>query len=146
MRDKNKSIGRWISILYRYGQCYFEKELRPYKIGSGQFIFLLALLEQDGISQESLSNHLNIDKGTTARAIKKLEAAGYIVRRTDPDDKRANRVYVTEKALEIRAILGNITKKWTDLLSVDFTAEEKEIIIDLLKRMSQNAASFIKEN
>jgi DNA-binding MarR family transcriptional regulator len=37
-------------------------------IGYGQFLFLMELYNSDGIRQEDLSEILNIDKGTTARA------------------------------------------------------------------------------
>lgn len=146
MEIKYKSIGRWVSVLYRYAQCYLDRELRQFNISSGQFMFLAALLGKDGISQESLSSILNIDKGTTAKALKKLEKVGYITRITDTDDKRVNKVYVTNKALEIKPFLMQISLNWTDTLTSGFTEEEKGQILELLKRMSQNAGLFMKGN
>jgi len=144
LANNEKSIGRWISILYRYGQCFLDKQLKPYHLGSGQFIFLAVLLYKDGISQENLANYLEIDKGTTARAIKKLEEEGYVIRKTDPNDKRANLVKVTNKALAIKPLLQQISQKWTKKLTIDFTQEEEETVIKLLERMAENAALLIK--
>ena len=42
-------------------------------------MFLLELYKKDGKNQEELSEKLNIDKGTTARAIKKLEEEGFLI-------------------------------------------------------------------
>lgn len=144
MEYRDRSIGRWVSMLYRYGQSYLEHELMPYHIGSGQFTFLMALLHQDGIRQESLANNLNIDKGTTARAIKKLEQSGYVSRQVDPGDKRANIIHVTPKALALKTVLIDISLKWTETITSGFTPQEKEQVILLLQNMSQNAFSLMK--
>ncbi|HWJ03616.1 MAG TPA: MarR family transcriptional regulator, partial [Verrucomicrobiae bacterium] len=89
LTNSEGSIRRDISTLYRYGQAYIAKRIGALDIGSGQYIFLMTLFRKGGISQEELSCYLRIDKGTTAKAIKKLEDGGYIKRETDLKDKRA---------------------------------------------------------
>ncbi|WP_366922902.1 MarR family transcriptional regulator [Metallumcola ferriviriculae] len=145
MATTGNSIGRWVSVLYRYGQSFLDRELKMYSISSGQYIFLIILLKRDGMRQEELSRVLNIDKATTARAVKKLEAAGYVRRTTDPRDKRARVVYVTNKAVNIQPVLEEISDKWTDMVTSGFTEEEKKMVIDLMKRLSINAASVVKD-
>ncbi|MBF8983603.1 MarR family transcriptional regulator [Lutibacter sp. B2] len=120
--------------------------MKPYNISRGQHIFLVALFKNNGINQEELSNNIKIDKGTTARAIKKLEEEGYVVREIDPADKRAYKLYVTEKALEIKPKFIEVLSSWTDILSDGFTEEEKEITLKLLKKMAQNATKITKIN
>ncbi|QEK13294.1 MarR family transcriptional regulator [Crassaminicella thermophila] len=144
MKREQESIGKWISIIHRYGKVYFEKELKPYNIGSGQIIFLMMLLKKDGISQEFMAEHLKIDKGTTARAIKKLEKEGYVIRKVDPEDKRAYKVYTTEKAVSIKPKIKKILSGFTEILEDSFTEEEKELLLKLLKKMAENAAMKIK--
>ncbi|MCY6369975.1 MarR family winged helix-turn-helix transcriptional regulator [Clostridium ganghwense] len=145
MKCDNKSIGRWVSMLYRYQQCYIGKQLKEYNIGGGQYSFLLALFKKDGISQEEISKILYMDKGTTARAIAKLEKEGYVVRKQDEEDKRAYKIYLTEKALEFKPKLFKILRRWTDIISTDFDVEEKEVVMNLLEKMAENAALHIKE-
>lgn len=139
LNNNDGLIGKWISILYRYGQSYISRRMEPYNIGCGQYIFLMTLYKKDGISQEELSDLLKIDKATTAKALKKLEEEGYIVRNVDSDDKRAYRVYVTQKALDIKPDFINAIDNWNNILSSGITAEEKEIILKLLKKMTENA-------
>lgn len=142
MKSRHDSIGKWISIIHRHLQTYIFKELKPYNIGKGQFIFLMTLMKKDGISQEELSHILDIDKGTTARALKKLEAEGYIKRKKDPHDKRAYMVHVTEAGWELRPILNKLRKNLTEILSLGFTEKEKEQTLLLLKRMAENISNF----
>ena len=89
-------IGKYISQIYRKGRAFISKGLTQYDMGYGQMLFLLQLYNQDGISQEELTEKLNIDKGTTARSIKKLEKEGFIIRVKDEHDKRAYKIYLTD--------------------------------------------------
>lgn len=143
MNNKD-SIGKYISFLYRYSSCYIGKELEKYSIGKGQYTFLVTLLKNDGIRQEDLSDLLNIDKGTTARAIKKLEEEGYVIRKINPKDRRSYGVYITDKARSISEDIFNTLDSWNDIISSDFTQEEKESSLKLLKRMVDNTIKFKK--
>ena len=98
----NRHIGKYISLLHRKGSIFINRELSNYGIGSGQFMFLLELYIQDGRNQEELSERLKIDKGTTARALKKLEEQGFITRLKDECDKRSNKIYLTQKAKDVQ--------------------------------------------
>ncbi|MGI6226128.1 MAG: MarR family winged helix-turn-helix transcriptional regulator [Peptococcales bacterium] len=140
MNEQERSIGRWLSITYRIGQTYLDKNLKPYNLGSGQGMFLATLLCQDGISQKHLATALHIDKGTTARAIKKLEIEGYIVKKIDPHDKRVNLIKVTEKAKVIQPVLKKVWEDWINILTSGFSQEERKKAADLLQKMAQNAA------
>ncbi len=136
--------GRWISLLNRYMQGYISGHLKAHNIGYGQYVFLLTLYHNNGISQDTLSELMNIDKGTTAKAVKKLEDEGYLYREVDPSDKRAYKLYYTEKAIELQPILFEIIDSCNNILTCDFTAEEKEMSLKLLQKMSQNAVTFLK--
>lgn len=135
--------GRWISLLYRYGLIFVAKELEPYNIGKGQFMFLLALYKRDGMLQEEVATLFNIDKGTTARAISKLEKAGYVIRKPNDQDLRSNHVFLTQQGMDFKPRLYAILQRWTDILSTGMTAEETEKALDLLTKMSRNATMHI---
>lgn len=139
MSSNESSIGRWISILYRYRQNYIGKKLEPYHIGSGQFFFLIVLSKNNGISQEELSDHLKIDKATTAKAIQKLEDEGYVDRIIDAKDKRAYQVYLTDKALKVIPIINEAVKDWERMITTGLSENESVIIEQILSKMAQNA-------
>ncbi|MGL5506720.1 MAG: MarR family winged helix-turn-helix transcriptional regulator [Paraclostridium sp.] len=107
-------------------------------MGSGQFMFLVNLYKNDGISQEELAEILNIDKGTTARAIKKLEEEGFIRREKDEKDKRAYKLYITDKAEDVKEDIFSILREWEDVLLCDLNREEVIVIKQLLKKISNS--------
>ncbi|MBU5592156.1 MarR family transcriptional regulator [Clostridium sp. MSJ-4] len=139
-----RTIGHYISILYRLGSSYYSKEFAKFNIGSGQFAFLAYLFRNNGVNQECISNDLIMDKGTTARALKKLEDEGYIKREVDLEDKRAYRVFITKKAIEIKEDFFGVLREWSEIIVSDFTEEEKEIALKLFRRMVNNQNKVLK--
>lgn len=140
-------IGKWISGLYRIGQSFFDHHLGTYSLGSGNgyYACLTFLYQQEGVTQDTISKHVAIDKTTIARAIMKLESLGYIERHVDKLDRRANQVYLTEKGRSFQPILESTLTQWTTSLTQGFTPEEVQMTYILLEKMTQNAL-LIKEN
>lgn len=138
MNQTTESMGKYISILYRSGAMYFNHNFQDCNIGSGQYPFIIFLSRNEGVTQEEMSSSLYIDKGTTAKAIKKLEQEGYVRREIDTKDKRAYRVYLTEKGRIVTLNIFKVLHSWNDILTSDFTEEEKQQALNLLQRMLDN--------
>ena len=101
-------------------------------------MFLLELYIEDGRNQEELAEVLKIDKGTTARAIKKLEENGFIRREKDEKDKRSNRVYLTEEGKGMKDNIFFILNQWDKKMSEQLDEEERELMIKLLRKVCSN--------
>lgn len=138
MEKESKCAGKYISILYRSGSAYINKKLSEYNIGSGQYIFLLYLFLNNGKTQEEISKDLYIDKGTTARAIKKLEKEGYILKKVDTIDKRMQHIYITEKTMAIKMDIYKILQDWNNIIYGNFKEEEKELFLNFLEKAVSN--------
>jgi len=132
------NIGKYISQIYRKGRIFISKGLEEHNIGQGQFMYLLELYIEDGRNQEELAEVLKIDKGTTARAIKKLEENGFVRRQKDENDKRSNRVYLTEEGKVVKNDIFFILNQWDEKMSEQLNKEERELMIKLLKRVCSN--------
>lgn len=138
MNCNNERFGRYISILHRQANVFFTKEFSKFEIGSGQYMFMIYLYRHDGISQEELSELVNIDKGTTAKAIKKLEELDFLTRSKDSTDKRINRIYLTQKAFNIKNDFFEILNNWENRLTNNLTDEEISEGLNVLSKLSQN--------
>lgn len=137
--------GMYISAIYRHMQILISAQLQPYRIGSGQYIFLLTIARKEGISQKALSEKLLIDKTTTAKAIKKLEAEGYVRRETDPTDKRYSLLYLTESG---RSVLPKVQEALHGISRKSRTGmddEEYELLLSLLKKMLNNVNEQVRQ-
>jgi len=140
--SREESLGKWISVIHRYGQSFTEKKCADLDIGYGHVAFILTLNRKDGLSQEELSETFSIDKTTTARAIKKLVELGYILRSPDAFDKRIQHLHLTAKSNDIIPFITQFLRTWTKVLSNGFTEDERQLITGFLKRMAENAKTF----
>ena len=135
---KRAPIGKYISQIYRKGNSFISKEISKFGIGSGQIMFLIELYKNDGISQEELSEILNIDKATTCRAIKKLEKEELLIKVKDENDKRAYKLYLTEKSKSIEDNIKNALNEWEKHISKELSQEEVNILINMLKKICKS--------
>ena len=100
----------------------------------------MQLYKKDGISQEELSENLKIDKGTTCRAIKKLEEEEFLIRVKDENDKRAYKLYLTEKSKDMEKNIKSVLYEWEKNISKELLQEEVDVLLTVLKKIciSQN--------
>lgn len=140
--EYNENIGKYISFIYRTGQCYINRRLESFNIGSGQFAYLMVLFHQDGLSQDAINEIVKMDKATTVRAIKKLVEEGYVYRKRDLADKRSYKVFLTDKGSSIKDIIFKVLREWNCLLLKDLDDQEKNLALKLLGRMTENISQF----
>ncbi|MER5324938.1 MarR family winged helix-turn-helix transcriptional regulator [Streptosporangium roseum] len=67
-----------------------------------QFAQLLALYEDDGLTQQELCDRVRIDQSTMAHTLNRMQRDGLIIRTTDPGDRRRSRYTLTERARQIQ--------------------------------------------
>lgn len=126
-----------LSILFRSRIIILNQHLRPFGLSYGQYPIIVYLLHHENITQEMLVKKFHIDRGAIARVVKKLEDSGYVVRRTDPDNRRAVRLFPTAKTKNIARELIEIDKEWERIVTSSLTRQEQEH----LKRVMYNMAS-----
>ena len=68
-----------------------------------QYLVLLVLWEEEGLSVKEIGQRLHLDSGTLTPVLKRLEKAGFVRRRRDAQDERQVRVELTQKGRETRA-------------------------------------------
>jgi MarR family transcriptional regulator, organic hydroperoxide resistance regulator len=57
----------------------------------------------DGITQQELAEWLLVTKGNIVGLIDRVSAAGWVERRPDPEDRRVNRLYLTDAGRKLIA-------------------------------------------
>ncbi|HRW16417.1 MAG: MarR family transcriptional regulator [Rhodobacteraceae bacterium] len=76
----------------------FEQESRDIPMTSAQLQIIARLKRNEGLGQAALAALLEIEPMTLSRHIDRMEAAGLVERRPDPNDRRARRIHTTETA------------------------------------------------
>ena len=104
----------------------------------GQPFLLRALWEEEGITHSALAARLHRTPATITNMIKRMEKAGFVERRPDPEDQRISRVYLTEAG---RAIQEEVQRVWNELEKrafAGFTLEERLLLRRFLMQIRDN--------
>lgn len=97
---------------------------------------LLSLLSHSGgtAMQESLSNMLLVDRTNAGRALKRLEQDGYVSRKNDLADKRANLVRISSKGRKAVMEISKLRKRIIREFFGELTEQEAREIVGLLRK------------
>ena len=74
----------------------------------GQPAMLNALWAQDGLTHSCLAERLNKSPATITKTVKRMERAGFVVRRADPRDERLSLVYLTDAGRDIQSAVEEV--------------------------------------
>lgn len=134
---------RLISILYRKGQVFKNAKLKSINLTASEQPIINLLNLDDGISQDQISKYLEIDKALTARIIQSLLSKGFIEKIRDEDDKRINRIFLTDSGRELIPPLYEVLGDWQDILTLNMTEEERSITYTCLLKMVENVQKYL---
>ena len=108
------------------------------------FGFVLCITGTPGASQEEIADRLCLNKSTVARAVAQLVERGYARREPCESDKRAFKVYPTERMLEILPRIKECNSEWNELISEGIDEGELRVFYSVLIRMEESAKCAVK--
>lgn len=107
-------IGFLISDVSRLLRRRFDERARLIGVTRTQWRALVTLRRQEGINQGGLAELLEVEPITLCRMIDRLEEAGHVERRRDPADRRAWRIFLTDRSRplidELRVIADELSE------------------------------------
>ncbi|WP_437670106.1 MarR family winged helix-turn-helix transcriptional regulator [Sorangium sp. So ce131] len=114
----DNAFGYWVARVYLASRAEMYRRFRAHgvEITPEQWMVLVRLWEQEGVTQTHLAGRTFRDVPTMSRILALMERDGLVARREDPTDRRARLVYLTargrhlQKALssEARAMVGEL--------------------------------------
>lgn len=107
--------------------------------GYRQILHFLA--HEDGVTQIDIARDSHLAAPTISVTLKKMEKEDLIRRRTDKNDTRCSRVFITEKGREIEKKHFEKIIECERILSQGLSAEEKETLCHLLVKVRDNMLS-----
>lgn len=138
-------LSAMVSLVNRSKYVFFNNHLRPLGLSAGQFPVLMLLAKEQNIMQETLVRHYHLDKGTIARAVKKLEDGGYIRRIIDPGNRRAVRLFLTEKGEHALPVLQGISREWENRIIAGFSSEDGAALQYLMRKAAENSFFILEK-
>ncbi len=114
-------------------KTYADQRARQFGISRAQWVVLMRLHRSEGLNQSEFAEILDLQPISLTRLLDRLAENGLIERRPDPNDRRANRLYLTPAALPLIEQLTGLGNEMMDevLAGLDKTAYER-LLTDLL--------------
>lgn len=122
------------------------EELEELKLSIGQPKIFDFLKEHDGCIQKEIAVGCQIEPASVTSILLTMEKRGFIERKNIDDNRRVHYVFLTKEGRRIADIVRKAMIKVEEQVLEKFTEEEKEILIELLKKANYNLLgdTFIK--
>lgn len=114
---------------------------RAAKLGfsPGQFPILIELWEEEGLTQRQLLDRVDVEQATIANTLSRMERDGLIERRVHPTDKRAQQIFLTAKARDMRDDALAAAEEAEQAVFHGFRRFEKELLKEYIRWAIANA-------
>ncbi len=132
---KTQSAGYVANHMARLFEKGLHRRIEPLGLAPAQFMALLALWDEDGITQQNLRLHLDVEQATMANTLKRMERDGLITRRAHKSDKRARLVYLTDKARELQGGALSAARAQNEIALGGLSAGERAQLVSLMLRV-----------
>jgi MarR family transcriptional regulator for hemolysin len=137
--DLNRTFLYLLSDVSRVLRSYFDQRARELGLTTrSQWRVLAHLGPNQGINQSALADILEIENMTLARHIDRLEEAGWVERRPDPDDRRAWRLYLSDTALPMFDHMRELISETEERVLTGFSDDERDQMLERLDIMKTN--------
>jgi DNA-binding MarR family transcriptional regulator len=130
-----RSVGFLISQLGFFSSRGFMEALAPVGIDPREFLLLRFVAATEGQSQQALAERLAVPPSRMVALVDRLEEAGFVERRPDPEDRRVRRLHLTRKGRGVLGRASEIAIDYETRLCAGINREEREQLIDLLQKL-----------
>ena len=89
----------------------YKPLLQPLGLTYPQYLTMLVLWEEDGLTVSAIGARLGLDSGTLTPLLKRLEAAGFVSRARDAADERQVRIALTPAGRSLKQKAKGIPAK-----------------------------------
>lgn len=133
--DYESNFGFLIHDVARLMRVAHDRRMKPLGLTRSQWWVLNNLFFHQGINQTNLAKILDIERATLGRLLDRLESKDWIYRRPDPDDRRVNRVFLSESAAPTMQTMRREAKLTLEESLSCLSGEEQAQLFDMLNRM-----------
>lgn len=138
MRQIQDYLGFHLLQAHRAHRARAEAALNKVGLHTGQEMLLLRLWTEEGIPQSQLAASMGVEPPTVTKMLQRMEHAGLIERRADPEDARISRVFLTEYGRALEQPVLEVWQQLEEQTVVGLSAAEQALLRRLLLQVTAN--------
>lgn len=143
MRQIQDYIGFQLLQIHKAHRRLAEAALNKLGVHTGQELILLQLWIEEGIPQSQLAACMEVEPPTATKMLQRMESAGLIVRRQDPEDARVSRVYLTARGRALEQPVLDVWKQLEAQTVTGLSLTEQALLHRLLLQVSTNLSQHV---
>ncbi len=124
---------------YQLSSRFLAQKVSELNLTPVQAMVLGFLAEEDQVTSSELGKRAELDSATLTGILDRLEAAEFLERKGNPDDRRSIRIHLSPKGKTMSAeAVRVITAANNDFLQI-LTEKQKRDLHDIINKLRQNA-------
>lgn len=131
-------LGFLMHDVSRLRRSVFDEFMKPMAMTRSQWWILAHLSRHDGMIQSDLANVLDIGKAALGGLIDRLEVSKFIERRSDDNDRRVKRIYLTSKGTQIIAEMRLQSHDMSERILDGLDNAARHALVDMLSLVKRN--------
>ncbi len=136
--DRQRFLGALINIVAFRMRHKFDLRLREYGLDISVWPVLACLWEQDGVPQARIGELLGVPGYAMSRGVDRLEGAGLVTRRSDPENRRVRRVFLTEAGRAIESTLVPLANAVNEEMLAPLAPAQQNALLALLRQLVEH--------
>ena len=136
--DPDRTVGFLLHDVSRLLRKRFDRRARALGLTRAQWRVLAHLAPRQGINQTALAEILEVESITLGRHIDRLEETDWVERRSDPADRRAWRLYLTDKSRPILDQMELLAVESQEEMMSGLSPSQRDHLMELLLSMKKN--------
>lgn len=105
---------------------------------AGQEVILKHLWQDNGQTQTQLAEKARVQPATMSKVLSRMQEAGLVERRTDAEDSRVTRVYLTARSEALQTAMKQVWAEMEAQITRNMTPEECALLRRLLLQVQEN--------
>lgn len=140
----DNSLGYIVNSIAREMNACLYRSFREkgFEITAQQWAVLNRLWEIEGLHQSKLAQKTTKNRHNMAMILKQLEIKGFVVRRSDNQDKRLQRVYLTKSGKALKEKLIPLAMDTIEKLFRGIDSQDMNVVRRIHKTMIRNLKSL----
>lgn len=137
--QKNDCIFFQFAKAYQLGSRFLSQKVSELNLTAVQAMILGFLDQEDQMTSSELGKRAELDSATLTGILDRLENAGFIERKGNPDDRRSIRIHLTKKgkamAREASRMIAEANQEFLQVL----TEEQKQNLHGIIQTLRLSA-------
>ncbi len=122
----------------RLRRVVIDETFKPLNVTRSQAWLLAYLSLSDGSTQSALAEQMNLGKVAVGGLVDRLEASGMIERRAHPNDRRVNKIFLTDTGRKVVRDIRKLTLTANGDMLDGLSIKDLRAVVTLLDKFKQN--------